>query len=170
PRAASTITPEPSDSLIRSWVSSGNIRRKNGSLPNGLTRTRCLVCTLTTAGSTRLSIGARVGTGWPSTADGSAAAAGTDTAGGAAGAAFAGCSRASRTAVAAKPPNAAARDRASRVRVEALIETPVFHSRWGQESVGAPRSIDTEAWGARAQRERDARGPRRIHGGARVPD
>ena len=43
-RAASTITPEPSDSLIRSWVSSGNMRRNNGSSPNGCSRARAAWC------------------------------------------------------------------------------------------------------------------------------
>src|SRR3546814_10359554 len=61
------ITPEPSDWLSCCWVSSGNMRRKNGSLPNGLTRTTCRVRTLTTAGVTFSSIGASEGSGWPAT-------------------------------------------------------------------------------------------------------
>ena len=113
PLAASTITPEPIDSLMRSCDSSGNIRRNIGSLENGLTRTRCLACTLTTAGVTRASIGASEGIAWPPTEAGSAAAIGTVAA--VAGVACAGACTVSRIAVAAKPPNAAARDRASRV-------------------------------------------------------
>src|SRR3546814_5687035 len=59
------------------WVSSGNMRRKNGSLPNGLTRTTCRVRTLTTAGVTFSSIGASEGSGWPATVVGRAEMAGT---------------------------------------------------------------------------------------------
>ena len=67
------------------------MRRNIGSLANGLlTRTRCWLCTLTTAGITRCSIGASDGSGWPPTAAGSAAIAGTAAAG--AGAACAGVS------------------------------------------------------------------------------
>src|SRR5690606_25850045 len=58
-------------------------------------------------------MGASEGNGWPATADGSAETAGTIA--GTAGSARAGRSRPSRIAVAAKPPNAAARVRASRV-------------------------------------------------------
>ena len=55
---------------------SGNRRRKNGSLKNGLrTRTTCLVLMLTTAGMVFCSIGASDGTGVPSTTGGSAAGA-----------------------------------------------------------------------------------------------
>ena len=105
------MTPEPSDWLIRSCGMLGNMRRKNGSLANGLLiRTRCLLCTLTTAGSTFCSIGASDGTGVPATALGSAAAAGSVAAmaGTSARASRQGCCR----AVAAKPPNAAAATRA----------------------------------------------------------
>ncbi len=99
---------------MRSCGTFGNMRRKNGSLANGLlTRTRCLACTLTTAGVTRCSIGASDGMAWPSTAAGRAATVGS--AAGIAGAACAGGSRASCSAVAAKPPNAAAAVRASKV-------------------------------------------------------
>jgi hypothetical protein len=106
------ITPEPSDSLMRSCGMSGNRRRKNGSLKNGLrTRTTCLVLMLTTAGIAFCSIGASDGTGVPSTTGGNAASVGT-----AIGvAASARLSRMWSIAVAAKPPNAAAKDRASRV-------------------------------------------------------
>src|SRR5690606_28067439 len=101
---------------MRSCDSSGNMRRKNGSLPNGLTWRRCAACTLTTEGVTRLSIGASDGIGWPSTAAGSAATAGAGRALAAAGSvADAGACSASRMAVAANPPNAAAAARTSRV-------------------------------------------------------
>src|SRR5688572_33314859 len=89
------------------------MRRNIGSPPNGLTLTRCLVWTLTTAGVTLASIGASDGSGWPLTTVGSAAIAGTVAA--AAGAAWAGASRPSRIAVAAKPPKAAAGEGVSRV-------------------------------------------------------
>ena len=113
------ITPEPSDSLIRSCGTCGNMRRKNGSLKKGLlTATRCLVCTLTTAGITWRSIGASEGSAWPPTGEGRAAgaasagvAAGTGTAG--AGVAWARLSSSPFTAVAAKPPKAAAAVRVS---------------------------------------------------------
>ena len=115
PRWASTITPEPSDCAMRS-CGMPNIRRNTGSSPNGvLTRTRCLLVTLTTAGSTRLSIGASDGTGTPLTAVGSAAAAGTVAAPGV-GCAPTGASSSRFRPVAANPPNAAAMLRASRVR------------------------------------------------------
>ena len=81
------------------------------------TRTRCSVLTLTTAGSTRLSIGASDGIGVPLTTFGSAAAAGTVAAvAGGAGSAAAGRSSISCMPVAANPPNAAAALSASRVR------------------------------------------------------
>lgn len=79
------------------------MRRNIGSLPNGLTWTRCLLCTLTTAGIARSSIGAKLGIGWPplvvagNTADGRLA-----------GVAVAGWLRLSRRAVAANPPKPAA--------------------------------------------------------------
>jgi hypothetical protein len=86
------------------------IRRNTGSSPNGVfTRTRCLVCTLTTAGVTFFSIGASEGIAWPSTALGSAATIGAATG---ADAARAGVCRVSRTQVAAKPPKVAAAVRA----------------------------------------------------------
>src|SRR5690606_4941134 len=100
---------------MRSCDSSGNMRRKNGSLPNGLTWRRCAACTLTTEGVTRWSIGASDGIGWPSTAAGSAATAGAGRALAAAGSvADAGACSASRMAGAANPPNAAAAGRAGR--------------------------------------------------------
>lgn len=93
------------------------MRRNTGSSPNGpsglATRTVCRLYTLTTAGVTRLSIGASDGSTWPSTAVGNAAAAGTAAA--ALGAARAGFWNRSLRPVAAKPPNAAAADRAIRV-------------------------------------------------------
>ena len=109
------ITPEPSDCAMRS-CGMPNIRRNTGSSPNGVfTRTRCLLVTLTTAGSTRFSIGASDGTGTPLTAVGRAAAAGT-VAALAGGCASAGASSIKFRPVAANPPNAAAAVRASKVR------------------------------------------------------
>ncbi len=109
------ITPEPSDSLMRSCGMSGNRRRRIGSLKNGLrTRTTCLVLMLTTAGITFCSIGANDGSGSPATEDGRRAAA--DSGGGAAaGAASARLSSCALIAVAAKPPKAAAAVRVSSV-------------------------------------------------------
>src|SRR5690606_4640492 len=75
-------------------------------------------------------MGASEGNGWPATADGSAETAGTIA--GTAGSARAGRSRPSRIAVAAKPPNAAARVRASRVlRVEGACMRVLPEARSG---------------------------------------
>src|SRR5580765_2257118 len=70
------ITPEPSDCSTRSrgMFCMPKNWRKNGSLMNGLlTRTCVFELMLTTAGTTRSSIGASEGSAWPSTATGSAA-------------------------------------------------------------------------------------------------
>ncbi len=113
PSLASMITPEPSDSLMRSCGMSGNRRRKNGSLKKGLrTRTTCLVLTLTTAGMAFSSIGASDGTACPVTEAGNAAVVGS-TAG--SGAASARLSRWALMPVATKPPKAAAIASVSRV-------------------------------------------------------
>ncbi|MNV28791.1 hypothetical protein D3C71_1199940 [compost metagenome] len=113
PALASMMTPEPSDSLMRSCGTSGNSRRKKGSLKYGLrTRTTCLVLTLTTAGIARSSIGASEGTACPATEAGSAAVAGITSD---AGAASARLSRCTLMAEATKPPKAAASASVSRV-------------------------------------------------------
>ena len=134
PRWASMITPEPSDWAMRS-CGIPNMRRNTGSSPNGvLTRTRCLLVTLTTAGRTFFSIGASEGTGTPLTAVGSAAAAGTVAAPGG-GCAPAGASSIRFRPVAAKPPNAAAAVRASRVR-RAVLGACCIAGRLRDESGG----------------------------------
>jgi hypothetical protein len=96
------------------------MRRKKGSLPNGLTWRRCAACTLTTEGVTRCSIGASDGIGWPSSAIGRAATIGTACAV-AGSAARAGDCTASRMAVAANPPNAAAAASTSRVGAGRMV-------------------------------------------------
>src|SRR5262245_5880627 len=74
PRAASTITPEPAARSWRCcWSGMLNHHRKNGSRASGLgSCDRVSTAMLTTAGVTCASIGASVGTGWPSAAGGSA--------------------------------------------------------------------------------------------------
>ena len=85
-------------------------------MKNGLrTRTTCLVLTLTTAGMACCSIGASEGTGCPATAAGNVAAVGSVNAAPAVGAASARLSSQALMPLAAKPPNAAASERDSRV-------------------------------------------------------
>ena len=75
PRAASTITPDPALDSCRGGRS-GRLKngRKNGSRCSGFAPcVRPITPTLTTAGVTFSSIGASDGSGWPSTANGSAA-------------------------------------------------------------------------------------------------
>ena len=127
-------------------------RRKIGSSPNGpsglATRTVCRLYTLTTAGVTRLSMGASEGSACPSTAVGRAAAAGTAAA--AAGAALAGfCSRSFRP-VAANPPNAAAADRAIRVgngRSAFFMVGRQLVASEGAGARGVPRNLNESAHG-----------------------
>ena len=75
PRAASTMTPEPALRSRRcGWSGRSKKRRKNGSRIIGFASCeRDRVAMFTTAGVTFSSIGASEGSGWPSTASGSAA-------------------------------------------------------------------------------------------------
>src|SRR5690606_41618515 len=93
-----------------------DVLSKIGSAPNReFPRARCWRLTLTTDGSTRLSIGAGDGIGVPFTTFGNAPAAGTVVTASGDGLACAGWSSRWLSEVAAKPPKAAAAVSASRV-------------------------------------------------------